>query len=197
MSKQLGRVIAGFAGVLVALVATLGVEAEMPQPAEPEVRNETDAVVQTPETAIRDWPERPRLAARALIEAYGEPDIFDKNSVSWVGNRPWDETVVRRLAPAGETVAQSIRYPVSLEQLAALRSLGGRLEFDASSGELTSYADAEGLNFLALNLADEIVARKRGPDQARALYRKTRELAEAGKSSPYTSGFLFTQGPRR
>jgi hypothetical protein len=175
------------------LVAALGARALEPAAPDAPVRNETDQSVRTAETIIRDWPERPRLAARALIEKYGAPDIAGDDSLSWVGNRPWDDTVVRRTAPAGESLQQSIHYPVSLPKLAALRGLGGRIEYDSSSGELSSYSDSEALNFLALNLADEVVAGKRSPEQARESYGRTRELAEAGKSSPYTSGFLFTR----
>jgi hypothetical protein len=175
--------------LLIGAFAARAVETEAP---DSPVRNETQESVRTPEEIVRDWPERARVAAQALIEKYGPPQIADADSLTWVGNRPWDDTVVRRDAPAGQILRQSIHYPVALSKLAALRGLGGRVELDSSSGELSSYADDESLNFLALNLADEVVSGKLTPDRARERYARTRELAQAGKSSPYTKGFLFT-----
>ncbi|MDE2291140.1 MAG: hypothetical protein KGL53_03565 [Elusimicrobia bacterium] len=167
------------------------------------MRNETPAAAKNPETLIQNWPERSRLAARALLEKYGRPDIFDENRLAWEGNRPWDETVVRRAAPADvpaltsrDVLEQSISYRVPPGKAAALKSFDGRLVVDRENAVLTSYSASEGLNYLALNLADEIVEGKRSPEEARAFYRRTAELAEAGKSSPYMNGFLFPLSAR-
>ncbi|HXT02075.1 MAG TPA: hypothetical protein VN915_15470 [Elusimicrobiota bacterium] len=192
MPRLPGRAVLAAGAASVLLVAALGVRALEPSAPDAPPRNENDAAVLTPEIAIRNWPQRPRLAARAMIEKYGAPDVFDQESMTWAGNRPWDETVVRRAAPAGESIQQSVHYPVTLAKLAQVRSLGGRIEYDPSNGELSSSSDVEGLNFLALNLADEVVSGKRSLPRARALYRRTRELTESGKSSPYTTGLLFS-----
>jgi len=192
MPRQPGRgaLVLGTASAL--LVAALGVRALEPSAPDAPVKNETDAAVLTPEIAIRNWPERPRLAARAMLEKYGKPDVFDQDSLTWTGNRPWDETVVRRGASLGESIQQSVHYPVPLAKLAQVRRVGGRIEYDSSNGELSSTSDIEGLNFLAMNLADEVAAGKRSPEEAHAFYRRTLELTENGKSSPYTSTLLFT-----
>ena len=184
-----GALVLGAASAL--LVAALGVRALEPSAPDAPVRNETEDAVRTPQDLIRNWPERPRLAARALIEKYGAPEIAGEDALSWVGNAPWDNTTVRRSADLGESIQQSVHYPVTLAELSRVRGLGARIEYDSSSGELSSTSDSEGLNFLALNLADEVASGKRSPGEARSFYRRTRELAQAGKSSPYTSGFLF------
>ncbi len=190
------RGVCGSAAALGLLVlSALSAPAEQPGPLESAPQNETDAVVRTPEEVIEGWPERPRVAARALIAEYGEPDIVDEDELRWVGKRPWDETAVRREAPEGETVKQSIHYPAARGKLDALSRLGARLEFDESSGELASLSDSENFNFLALNAADAVVSGKRSVEEAAALYRRTRELSASGKSSPDTRGFLFPRGP--
>jgi hypothetical protein len=193
MSRHPARVALAAAPALM-LAAALGALAIEPGAPSAPVRNETDEAVRTPQTIVRSWPERPRLAALAMIEKYGAPQIADADSLSWVGNGPWDDTVVRRGAGPGGSIQQSVHYPVSLTKLAAVRNIGGRIDYDPSSGELSSTADAEGLNILALNLADEVVSGKRSAEQAREAYRRTSELAAAGKSSRYTSSLLF---PRR
>jgi hypothetical protein len=51
------------------------------------------------------------------------------------------------------------------------------------------------VNFLALNIADEIIRGRRDVRGAIAFYRRTLDLAAAGKTSPYMTRLLFrTQG---
>lgn len=190
--------------VLLALCA-FGASAEIPGPDEPPVRNETTAAVQTPETVVQQWPERSRGAALALIEKYGEPDLFDEDSLTWDENGPWDETVVYREAPlvsieddGRNILKQSIDYDADVpeKKIAALGRFDARVEFDPETGELSAQSEGENLNYLALNLADEIVSGKRTADQAKDFYLKTTRLAAAGKMSPYMEGFLFPRSAR-
>ncbi len=76
-------------------------------------------------------------------------------------------------------------------KIAALERFDGRLAYDQETGILSSYSENEKLNFLALNLAAEIVDNTRDADQAREFYRKTVELSATGKTSAYMEGFLF------
>ena len=191
MSRHPGRSLLAFA-VPALLVAALGALAIEPGPSDSPVLNENDEAVRTPKNIVRNWPERPRLAALAMIEKYGPPQIVDNDALSWVSNGPWDDTVVRRSADLGGSIQQSIHYPVTLPKLAVVKNIGGRIEYDSSSQQLSSTADVEGLNFLALNLADQVVSGKSSAGQAHDAYRRTRELTAAGKSSPLTSALLFT-----
>ena len=47
------------------------------------------------------------------------------------------------------------------------------------------------MNFLALNLADEIATGKRSVEEARDFYARVETLSRAGKSSAYTENLLF------
>ena len=185
------------AGLVLLGLCALAAPALEPGPNEPPVLNETSAAVQTPETVIRDWPEGPRGAARALIAKYGDPSGFDENRLVWHNVGPWQETAVYREPPEssghrGEDILeQSIAYVVPENKLADLNRFDRRLDFDKPSGELVARSESESLNYLALNLADEIVNGKRSPDAARDFYRKTLKLSAAGKTSPYMNGFLF------
>jgi hypothetical protein len=150
----------------------------------------------TPEAVVRRWPDRPRVTALALIAEYGEPDRYSSEDLLWFKNGPWRRTAVYRDAPEGflygkNVLEQSIGYDVPAGALAKLKKFDRSLRFDKAAGELISHAESESLNILALNLAAEIVAGKRTPGEARDFYRKTAEFSEAGKSSPYMSGFLF------
>jgi hypothetical protein len=183
--------------VILCLCAALAPAVE-PSPPETPVRNETTAAVRTPETAILNWPARPRLAALALIAKFGEPKRFDDDKLVWDDNAPWTETVVYRRAPeeiAGlhddDIVKQSIFYGMPPMKIEELKRFDARLKFDPETGVLSSYSESERLNFLALNLAAEIANNTRDADEAREFYRKTVELAASGKNSAYMNGFLF------
>ncbi|HEX4047104.1 MAG TPA: hypothetical protein VH309_04695, partial [Elusimicrobiota bacterium] len=132
---------------------------------------------------------------------YGAPTSFDQDSLVWEKNGPWLKTVVYRKAPGSfamyhgrDVLAQTIAYNVPADKVADLKKFDGLLSFDKTTGMLTSRSQSEKVNYLALNLADEIVTGKRTPDEAKDFYRKTMKLSKAGKSSSYMSGFLFTVG---
>jgi hypothetical protein len=197
MSNIPGRGVVA-AGLIVFALGALRARSEQPGPLEPPIRNETSAAVQTPERVIRNWPALPMREARVLIDKYGEPDRFDDDSLVWENNGPWQETIVYRKARPTFTdgreediLEQSISYDVPQDKLAALERFDDRLEVDRPIGELSSRSGNENENYLALNLADEIVGGKRTPSQARDFYRRTLKLAASGKSSPYLQGFLF------
>ena len=168
---------------------------------EPASRDHTtgsDAAAATPETILQNWPGRSRSAARALISRYGEPSRFDADSLAWDDNGPWRKTVVHRKAPrgawslhAGDVVEQSIAYAVPDDKVADLARFDRRVRFDKGSGTLSSLSESENRNYLAVNLADEIVGGKRSPAQARSFYRRTVDFAASGKSSAYLDGFVF------
>lgn len=156
-----------------------------------------DNPVQTPESVIEKWPAYSKAAAKALIVKYGEPDDFSAGALVWLNNAPWKKTVVYRDAPrregvrAEEILEQTISYQVPKKKAAALKRFDPRVTADRIRGELSSLSSSENLNFLALNLADEIVSGRRSADEARAFFLKTEELSRSGKSSSYLGGFRF------
>lgn len=153
---------------------------------------------QTPETVIQKWPEGARATAREMISKYGEPNRFSEGALVWIDNGPWRKTVVYRNAwphflgrRDKDYLEQTIAYRVPAEKIEDLKRFDRRLEINESRGQLSSRSESEAMNFLALNLADEIVTDKRDVDDARDFMAKTESLAASGKTSPYTKGFLF------
>lgn len=153
---------------------------------------------QTPELVISKWPEGARLTAREMISKYGEPNRFSEGALVWIDNGPWQKTVVYRNAwphflgrRDKDYLEQTIAYRVPVEKIEDLKRFDRRLEINESRGQLSSRSESEAMNFLALNLADEIVMDKRGVDDARDFMTKTESLTKSGKSSRYTKGFVF------
>ncbi|MBI2788474.1 MAG: hypothetical protein HYX59_07295 [Elusimicrobia bacterium] len=143
-------------------------------------------------SAVAGWPEGSRMVAEAMIEKYGAPVSVGDDKLTWEGNGGWKRTTVHRLPEAGsDVIAQTIGYVVPKDRRADLTRLDLALEVDEAAGELTATSESEETNFLALNLADEVVKETRTPEGARAYYVQTLRLAGAGKSSPYLRELLF------
>jgi hypothetical protein len=112
----------------------------------------------------------------------------------------WKRIVVRRDAAVhdfpsrhSDYVEQTISYRVPVDKLGELAAFDGSLIPDRGRGELTSRAESEASNYLALNLADEIVSGKKTVPEARRFLSKQSRLSASGKSSTYAEGLLFQQ----
>jgi hypothetical protein len=147
---------------------------------------------------VNTWAPPSAAEARVLLNEYGTPDDVTPGRITWNRRGPWKRTVVWNrkpiyLAPVDLAVMkQTVDYPLTFSQSADLLAFSDNLEIDLQNGELSSRAGLESLNFLTLNLADDLVRGRRTVPEAREAFVRIRKLAEAGKSSPYTSGLLFS-----
>ena len=91
----------------------------------------------------------------------------------------------------GNFLEQTIAYQVPDAKINALTSFDQRISVNKIKGELSCRSDSERTNFLALNLADEIVNDKRSVQDAQDFYQEAQRLSQSGKTSPYMEGFLF------
>jgi hypothetical protein len=74
------------------------------------------------------------------------------------------------------------------ERFDELAQFDGSVIPNRTKGELSAFCDAEEANFLALNLANEIIRGKRSVRDARRYYA---EAMRALKHGTYKQGFLF------
>lgn len=157
------------------------------------------------ENVSSGWSEKSRLAARLLIARYGAPDVVGASRLVWHGNAPWKRTIVRDMprpyASAAEeelgVIEQTVAYNLTPEQAPSLAAFSDRLSADAAAMELTSRADREELNFLRLNLANDLLLRVIVPTDARAAYARILDLEAAGKTTPYLLELRFGPGRPR
>jgi hypothetical protein len=159
---------------------------------------ESGSIAQTPETVIQNWPEVSRKIARTMIEKYGQPKSFSENSLVWRNNGTWKRSVAYRTAwphflgtRDKDFLEQTINYSVPDDKVTALKRFDKRIRVDKSNGEISAQFESEKMNYLALNLSEEIVTGKRSVEDARDFYRKTEELSRSGKASSYLDGFVF------
>ncbi len=156
------------------------------------------ALLAQPAVVIRAWPRGPAAAARVMIVKYGTPARFGKHALVWEDMGPWKRTVVYSNAwPmfVGATdkdfLEQTIARPVPPSKIPALTLFDRRLRIDEERGELSSRSESEEANFLALNLAEELISGRRTVSDAKGFYAKTLALSQAGKSSPYLEGLMY------
>lgn len=179
----LGRAAVGGQEALAAVAAPKGASAKQ---------------AETPKNLVRKWPASSRGAAELLLEKYGEPDQFDRNTLVWFHNGDWKKTIVRRAVsrrdPTGKNkdfIEQTVGYLVPSDKIAELNRFNPKIDVSLSAGEMSFASESESTNRLALNLAEEILTGKRGVADARAFYAKTTRLAGSGKSSSYLDKIQF------
>ena len=147
---------------------------------------------------IEHWPDRPRVIIRAMTAKYGMPNRLNQIEVVWYDNGPWRRTVIHRYSSLGffgarenDYLEQTIGCRIPDDKVSALKRFGKRIDIVRSGNELSSRAESESMNFLALNLAGEIIAGTRSAKDARDFYRKTEELSKSGKTSAYLEEFVL------
>lgn len=152
----------------------------------------------TPESIILQWPTFSYRLARSMISKYGQPAESSDVRLVWIDNGPWKKTVIYRVPPGGRVLGpdagrleQSVGYRVLPEQRSELERFDKTIGVDEQAGLLTVLSNAESDNFLAMNLADEVVRGKRSAKEASDFRRQILRLQDSGKSSPYLEKLLF------
>jgi hypothetical protein len=144
------------------------------------------------------WSQPSADAARRIMDQYGAPDDATPNKLTWRAKGRWSRIIVwnrpqvYRAPRDFDLLVQTIRYPLTREQAAELVAFSQALIVDVDRGELSSRASREELNYLNLNLADEVVQGTQTIEEAQVAYKRVIDLSAAGKSSPYLSGLHFT-----
>ena len=143
---------------------------------------------------IADWPDGSRDLAGAVVDQYGPPNDVEATRLIWTDRPPWRKIVVYRDAADREhpgILKRSVSYVVPVRRWRALGSFGHGVEYDPVNSELGARTDSEETNFLALNLADEIVRGRLNAADAAAVYDRSLALLFSGKSSSYVTRLRF------
>jgi hypothetical protein len=147
---------------------------------------------------ISGWPEHPKAVAGYMIEKYGQPLEHTGSRLIWSGNKPWKWSVlfaeeVQHLFPTPhpDVLEQAIRYKVPQEKCSDLAKFNGAIIVRITKGELSAQCHKEEHNFLAINLAHEIISNMRTVENARKFQTETLKALQAGEKHPYTQGFVF------
>lgn len=148
---------------------------------------------------MSSWPQASKQAAMFMSKKYGPPAAMTSEMAIWGKTGPWKRTVVYGKEyphefPAHHTdvMQQWVDYKALPEMYDELAAYDGSVVLERTSGEISARCDKEGANFLALNLADEIVRGKRSVEDARKMYGEQIMKMKAKQPAPYTEKLMFT-----
>lgn len=151
------------------------------------------------ENVITTWNKEPQQSARRLVEHYGEPDEYSATQLIW-HNTPdgWKRTILvdeviphNFPAPHSDYLEQFIDYKVPLDMYSTLATYDGSLIVERTKGEMSARCGGTSMNFVAVNLAHEIIIGERTIDDARVEYARLYQLHQSGGNDPYIKGFVF------
>ena len=148
------------------------------------------------EDITANWKEQPGKIAQKLIKQYGQPDEVTSERLVWHGNGPWKRSeLINEEIPHHfpeehkDSLLQAIPYHVPPEIVSDLMQFDGSIIVERARGELAARCDDERANYLALNLAHEIITGEKSVDEARHFYAET---VKRKKHQEYMEGFLFS-----
>jgi hypothetical protein len=153
----------------------------------------------TQDLSLASWPGESREAAQLVIDRYGAPDEVTETMLTWHRPGPWKRIVATRTfyphnfpAPHIDAVESVIDYRVPPDKVQALVEFDGSVVVERTAGELSARCHDEQANFLALNLAHDIVTDKKTVQEARDYYAKEFADYRRGKPTPYMEKLRFT-----
>jgi len=148
---------------------------------------------------MRGWPKASRDAVMYMTNKYGAPMHMTEHSAMWGTTGQWKRTIVYNYevkhdfpAPHTDVMQQWIDYKTPLDKYDDLAMYDGSVVAERTNGELSARCDKEAANFLAINLAHDIVTDKRTPDDARRMYAEQIMAMMAMRPAPYTERLMFT-----
>lgn len=161
--------------------------------------NESMMVTQeAKEIDLSTWPETARMAATTMIEKYGQPAEVTSNRLIWHDTAPFKRTIVYKEEvqhdfpmPHKDVLEQFVDYEVPADKVDDLAMYDGSVIVERTKGEMSARCDKEGANYLALNLAHDVVEGERSVEEAREFYANAiREMLE-GNPSDYMQSLQF------
>jgi len=146
-----------------------------------------------------NWNQTAKDAARQMFDKYGAPQEVTANRLIWHDNRPWKRTVVtnqdvRHNFPDQHTdvLEQTLAIDVPVARYGDLAAFDGSVTANRTAGEFTSCNSREDHNFIALNLAGDILSGRLTVPQARQRMAELVQQNDAGQTVSYAGDIRFS-----
>lgn len=144
------------------------------------------------------WLEEAREAAQLVIDKYGDPDESTASVLIWNARQPWKRIVAYRdvdshefPAPHYDSVESFLQHSVPADKISDVAAFDGSIAFNRTRGELSARCHDEEANYLALNLANDIVQGKKTVAEAREYYGYEFLAYRRKNPTPYMDGLKF------
>lgn len=138
-----------------------------------------------------------------MVEKYGQPQGVTPTQLIWKEQDPWQAIIIYRdpvphdfPKPHKDVLEQVISYRVPPEKFDELAEFDGSVIAERTKGILAARCDKEPMNFLALNLAHDIVTDKASVEEARQKYAEVVAAFMKGEKHPYTQELQFRVAAR-
>lgn len=162
------------------------------------VANPEESSPESVDDVLEEWPDDPTNVAKKFMGTYGDPDEVTPNRLLWYDNGPWKRSVLR---PDGadhefpdhhiDYLEQVIDYHVPPERTEEIISFDGSVTIRRTRGELSAECHGEPANYLAINLAHDILEGDKNVEKAREVYTGIYARKEAGDEPDYITDLHF------
>ena len=147
---------------------------------------------------LSGWHEASQAAAQHMMETYGPPAATTDDMLIWDQTGPWKRTVIYKEATTHnfpmehpDVMQQWIDLDVPPDYFDDLAKYDGSVVVNRTEAQISARCDKEAANFLALNLAHDIIEGERTVEEARQFYAETMQQVMDGQSPEYTTSFTF------
>ncbi len=155
------------------------------------------------EGLLNHYLPKPKEVAMKMVEKYGAPNEATPTRMVWFNNGPWKFTILTNEEIPHhfpmehvDLLRQGIDYKVPANKFNDVAHYDGSIVIDRTPGEISARCDKEEMNFLAVNLANDVAMGKRSVQQARDFYAATAmafmKMSLNDEQKMYTSGFAFS-----
>ncbi len=161
----------------------------------------TTAFAQDAMPDLSGWPQSAQDAAKHMMDTYGKPAEVTDTMLIWGKTGPWKRTVIYSTATThmfpvkhDDVMQQWIDLDVPPDYFDDLAHYDGSVVVNRTEAEMSARCDKEAANFLAINLAHDIINNVRTVEEARQFYAQTmKAVMEGGKPSDpaYVEGLIF------
>lgn len=148
------------------------------------------------------WPETAKNTAKEIVQKYGAPDMVGSGLLVWNNKGPYVWIQVNRTevphnfpGPHKDVLDIAIPYKVPAAMHTKLAEFDGSAVAMRTKGLLVASCFKEGLDILILNLANDVVAGKKTPEQARLAFGEIATGMMNGAKNPYTDALQFKVQP--
>ena len=145
-----------------------------------------------------EWKEKQRTETKNTMDEYGVPDGVTERRLLWYDVDPWKRIEIFRddvmhdfPAPHPDFFEQFIDYQVPPEKADELMEYDGSIMFERTTGVMSARCHTEWANFLAINLAHDIITDQKSVEEARQAYGEIVQRKMDGESPSYTQDFQF------
>lgn len=152
------------------------------------------------ERHVKEWPEASKNATMAMFDKYGVPDTIGKDMLVWNDSGDFKRTVIYSTEvqhnfpmPHTDVMEQTINYKApAAQKVADIWKYDGSVHLRRTEGEMSARCDKEAANYLALNLADDIIQGKKSVEEARKQYAREVMNLKNGNPGKYTQQLVFS-----